>query len=346
MNKNLLFSLLILVCLKINAQERSHPEKNVVKNNYETDGKGKPKNTMYRTVEFLSENALLRGRLYNCSTIEKSPVIIMAHGYSATIEGMAADRYAEAFCKAGFAVLLYDHRNFGISDGEPRQQVNRWLQARGYRDAVNFVTTLSEIDSSKIALWGDSMSGGEVIVVAAIDHRVKVVVAQVPACGGELPPPDVDQSLFKSISDTFHNGNVAGTPETTLGPMPVVSFDQATIPSMLKPLTAYRWFIEYGGRYNTKWKNNVTHVEPDVPTKFNPVLCIPHIKAALLMVVAYDDEMENANSDIARSAYRAAPQPKKLVEVDGGHFGIIHYPSPLFNQASEAQIDFLNQRLK
>lgn len=97
----------------------------------------------------------------------------MAHGYSATIHGMCADRYAEAFCKAGFAVLLYDHRNLGISDGEPRQQTNKWIQARGYRDAINFVTTLSEIDHSKIGLWGDSMSGGEVMVVAAIDQKGK-----------------------------------------------------------------------------------------------------------------------------------------------------------------------------
>jgi hypothetical protein len=325
-----IFSFLIYICLKFNAVEGGYLEKNGVKINYEIYGKGEPKNRMYKTVEFLSENAILRGRLYTCSTIEKSPIIIMAHGYSATIEGMAADRYAEAFCKAGFAVLLYDHRNFGISDGEPRQQVNKWIQARGYRDAINFVTTLSEIDHSKIGLWGDSMSGSEVIVVAAIDHRVKVIVAQVPACGSELPPPDPDGGLFKSITDTFLHGDVAGTPETTLGPMPVVSFDQETIPSMLKPLTAYRWFIEYGGRYNTKWKNNVTHVEPNVPVKFNSVLCIPHIKAALLMVIAYDDEMEGANSDVSRQAYRIAPYPKKLVEVDGGHFGIIHYPRSTF----------------
>ena len=60
----------------------------------------------------------------------------MAHGLSATISGMTADRYAEVFRDAGFAVLLFDHRNFGISDGEPRQQINKWVQARGYRDAM------------------------------------------------------------------------------------------------------------------------------------------------------------------------------------------------------------------
>lgn len=57
--------------------------------------------------------------------------MIMAHGFSATINGMTADRYAEVFHNTGFAVLLYDHRNFGISDGDPRQQINPWIQARG-----------------------------------------------------------------------------------------------------------------------------------------------------------------------------------------------------------------------
>lgn len=272
----------------------------------------------YKIVEFPSENATLRGRLYCSEKSYKLPIVIMAHGYSATIEGMCADRYAEKFYNKGFAVLLYDHRGFGISDGEPRQQTNKWIQARGYGDAINYVTTLSAIDTSKITLWGDSMSACEVIVVAAIDHRVKGVIAQVPAFGDELPPDDLDDKLFNSIRETFLYGNVEGTPETTIGPMPVVSFDQESVPSMLSEITAYRWFIEYGGRYNTKWENRVTHVVPNVPIKFNAVICIPNIKAALLLVVSYDDEMEGANSDITRHAYEIAPNPKKLIEVDGG----------------------------
>ena len=75
-------------------------------------------------IEFPSEGAALRGLLYLTEArSRKPPVIIMAHGTSATIY-MVADKYAEAFCRAGFAVLLYDHRNFGRSGGEPRQQIN------------------------------------------------------------------------------------------------------------------------------------------------------------------------------------------------------------------------------
>lgn len=311
-----------------------------------TDIHSPNRNTMYQNIEFQSEGATLRGRLYSPENkAPKLPVIIMAHGYSATIEGMVADRFAEVFCNSGFAVLLYDHRNLGISEGEPRREINRWTQARGYRDAIDFVSTLPGIDTTRIGLWGDSMSGDEVIFVAAMDHRVKTVVAQVPACGREMPPPDPDGSLFEQLKSTFWHGDIS-TPETRLGPMPVVSFDQQSIPSLLKPLTAYRWFIEYGGRYNTGWVNHATYVTPKVPVKFNSVIGIPYIKAALLMMVAHDDEMPGANSDVARYAFSLAPEPKQLVEIEGGHFGLLYHPGTLFDEASATQADFFVRHLK
>jgi dienelactone hydrolase len=81
---------------------------------------------MIKNVEFPSEGATLRGLLFLPESQSKTlPVVIMAHGTSATVT-MVADKYAEAFSRAGLAVLLYDHRNFGRSDGEPRQEINPW----------------------------------------------------------------------------------------------------------------------------------------------------------------------------------------------------------------------------
>jgi dipeptidyl aminopeptidase/acylaminoacyl peptidase len=113
----------------------------------------------------------------------------MSHGTSATIT-MVADRYAEVLHDAGFAVLLYDHRNFGISDGEPRGEISLWIQARGYRDAIDFVSSLPEIGPSRVAIWGDSFSAGLVLVVGTCDDRVKAIVSQTTACGPTMPPPE------------------------------------------------------------------------------------------------------------------------------------------------------------
>ena len=68
---------------------------------------------MIKGVEFPSEGAILRGLLFLPEAqAHKPPVIIMAHGTSATVS-MVADRYTESFRCAGFVVLLYDHRNSG-----------------------------------------------------------------------------------------------------------------------------------------------------------------------------------------------------------------------------------------
>ena len=189
------------------------------------------------------------------------------------------------------------------------------------------------------------MSGGEVIVAGAIDARVKAILAQVPACGAAPPPPDPDGQLFASLRDILLEGNINSLPQTISKPLPVVSYDQLNNPSLLLPLTAFRWFMEYGSRYGTKWENWGTRVAPDVSTPFHPALCTPHLQAALQMLVAYEDEIAGANSDVARLVFELAPGPKELIEMDGGHFGLVYYPSELFEQAVTAQKDFLAKHL-
>jgi hypothetical protein len=59
------------------------------------------------------------------------------------------------------------------------------------------------------------------------------------------------------------------------------------------------------------------------------------------MVLSPQDEMPGANPVVARATYGLAPEPKELFEIGGGHFGIIHYPSALFDLSSRVQSEFL-----
>ena len=63
------------------------------------------------------------------------------------------------------------------------------------------------------------------------------------------------------------------------------------------------------------------------------------------MMIAPDDEMPGANPAVSRAAYDTVPGPKELVEIDGGHFGLLHHPSVLFDETSRAQRDFLLRTL-
>jgi uncharacterized protein len=300
---------------------------------------------MIQPVEFRSEGATLRGVLYLPDGYSAPrPAVVMAHGTTATIK-MVIDRYAEAFAAAGFAALTYDHRNLGVSDGEPRQEINPWVQARGYKDAISYVSTRTEVDPSRIAVWGDSYSGTQAIVLAAIDSRVRAVLAQCPVCGSRAGAPDPSGAKFAAISRTLLEGDVSGTPETTTGPLPVVSFDQIRHASLLKPISAFRWFMEYGGRHGTRWVNDVTRVIPATPAPFSPALCAPHVLCPILMMVAPDDEMVHCNYDVARATYDAVPGAKEWHEIAGGHFGLLWYPGPIFDEAARVQVDFLVRHL-
>ncbi|WCO00274.1 alpha/beta hydrolase [Psychroserpens ponticola] len=302
---------------------------------------------MFRNIEFKSQGAILRGRLYLLENkSKKSPVVIMAHGFTTTINGMTADKYAERFREEGFAVILYDHRNFGISDGEPRQEINFWIQSRGYIDCIDFVTTQPEIDTSKVAVWGASLSAREAFLVGSVDERVKAIINQIPAYGDDFPTEDKDSKLYSFAKETVLTDKILDLPHTITRQMPIVSSDQIGTPSALSEITAYRWFIEYGGRYGTNWKNIVSFSNTEIPSKFHIGQCSEHLKAPILMVVANNDEMEGSSNEVTNRIFKMIKKPKELIEVDGGHFGLLHYPSSIFDKSSQVQVDFLNKYFK
>jgi dienelactone hydrolase len=135
-------------------------------------------------VSFKVDGTALSAWLYLPNKYRPShPCVIMAHGFGGTRDH-GLEPYAARFCKAGYAVLVFDYRYFGDSDGEPRQLI--WIpdQLKDWQSAIDFARSRKEIDRQKIALWGTSFSGGHVIVTAAKDHGIRCVSAQCPGLDG------------------------------------------------------------------------------------------------------------------------------------------------------------------
>src|SRR4030088_2313129 len=107
-----------------------------------------------RDIEFDAEGVTLRGWFYAAEgTSPPGAAVIMAHGFSAVKE-MYLDSFAEVFAAAGLNALVFDNRNFGASDGEPRQEIDPWQQVRDYRHAITYAATLDEVDATRIGIWG------------------------------------------------------------------------------------------------------------------------------------------------------------------------------------------------
>jgi uncharacterized protein len=107
-----------------------------------------------------------------------APVVVMAHGLSGTRrDGLGP--FAARFAAAGIAALLFDHRGFGDSDGEPdRFDPDRQLD--DWRAAIACARSLAGIDPGRVATFGSSMGAGNALAAAAADPRVAAAISQVP----------------------------------------------------------------------------------------------------------------------------------------------------------------------
>ena len=295
----------------------------------------------YKNIDFLSNEIILRGRLYPSTHPQLSPFIVMAHGTSANIT-MGINNYASKFQEAGFNVLLYDHEGMGLSDGEP-QVMNPWIQARGYKNACKYIKSISHLHNNKIFIWGESFSGMLVLVVGALIKNISGIIAVTPSCGIDIINFKHKLIDFKKLKDIFSLGNLDNYETDVIGPIPVVSLDQKKLPSLLKPKEAYNWFIASSKSSEIKWKNKITRVIPKTEVPFSSQLTAPFIKVPTLIITGKNDEIEQANPIVQKNVYDNISSPKELIEIDGGHFGCLYPDSAIFLDNLNNKLNFLKK---
>jgi fermentation-respiration switch protein FrsA (DUF1100 family) len=271
-----------------------------------------------RDIEFNAEGTVLRGWFYTAGGAGTAPAVVMAHGFSAVKE-MYLDKFAEVFAGAGLNVLVFDNRCFGASDGEPRQEIDPWAQVRDYRHAITYASTLPEVDPARIGIWGSSYSGGHVLVVAAIDRRVKAVVSQVPLVSGHDNLRALVRSDFiAGLREQFDADRLARFRGEPPAMVPVVAEDPLA-PSALPTPDSWQWFTETGKNLAPAWRNEVTLRSVEMFTEYEPASYLPYISPTpLLMLVAFGDHL--VPSELATAAFSRAHEPKQLIVLPGGHF--------------------------
>ncbi len=274
------------------------------------------------------------------------PALVMAHGFSAT-RHMGLAGFAEVFCAAGFAVLVYDHRCLGDSGGEPKQEINPWAQARDYRYAISWLAGRPDIEAARIGIWGSSFSGGEVLVVGAVDPRVKVVIANVPFAGTSTDIPlegrDERFAAMRAALDDESGAGPADSTDPPVGPMSVVLASGAHPGgrAFLPQPESTAWFEAVGGA-GSGWQNTFTLRGFSGQPPFDPAVAVPYIAPRpLLMVVASGDRVAPAENALA--SYAIAGEPKQLELLEGHHF--VPYSGEAFERAAAVMRDFLRTYL-
>lgn len=303
---------------------------------------------MREDVEFLTEDGVtLRGWHYSPEgssggTDGPAPLVVMSHGYSATKE-MYLDDFAEHFAAGGLGVLVYDNRNLGASDGEPRGEIDPWQQIRDYRTAITWAATQPWADPERIGIWGSSYSGGHVLVVAALDRRVKCVVSQVPLVSGlanarRLIRADVFAGL-RAMFDADRADRYAGKDPAMIQ---VVWDKEPTEACALPTEDSHDFFLGPILERATTWRNEVTLRSVEMFVEYEPGAYIADIAPTpLMMVVAAKDHLTVA--DLTLEYFERARQPKELLVLPVGHFDA--YVGESFATSAPAQLRWFRTHL-
>ncbi len=141
----------------------------------------------HEDVSYYSEGERISGilRLPDRAESAPYPAVVQGPGWLGLKDARLYHPYHEALTSAGIAVLIFDYRGFGSSEGAS----DLLLPSRQLEDLVSAVTYAAsrpDIDEDSIGVFGSGgTGGGNAVMLAAADPRVRCVVSQVPVADGE-----------------------------------------------------------------------------------------------------------------------------------------------------------------
>lgn len=294
--------------------------------------------TQREDIRFPSGDDLISAWLYRPPGGGPAPLLVMAHGLGA-VRSMRLDAYAERFSAAGYACLVFDYRNFGDSEGRPRQVLDVGMQLADWAAAVDYARTVPGVDPDRIALWGTSFAGGHVIATAAQLPGVAAVVAQCPFTDGIASARTVTNPLItarittRAVRDVLASkrgrppvmvatagrpGEVAlmNTPDTYAGYLRLVP-DGVDLPNEVAARIALQVFTYRPGRLT------------------------PKIACPILFCVCEADSVAPASATLRHAAKAPRGEVKLYPE---GHFAI--YVDDAFERVVADQLAFLDKHLR
>lgn len=293
-------------------------------------------------VSFSSGTATCRAWLYRPagSTEQRMPCIVMAPGLGGTRDAGLAP-YARKFADARHAVLLFDYRHFGTSEGEPRQLFSIPRQLEDWASAIAYARAIDDVDPKRIALWGTSFSGGHVVVAAASDGQIAAISAQCP--------------VMDAFAATVNFARYAGFGQfLKLGVFGMVDQLRAMLrrkpiyipliapPGQLAAMSTDDAVSGYQAIVPPAWRNEICARYALTISGYRPIAYARRIACPALIQVCTRDSV--APPEAALATARKLGAKVRLEQYDCGHFDI--YVGEHFKRASEAQLAFFNRVLQ
>lgn len=216
------------------------------------------------------------------------------------------------------------------------------LQTRDYSDAFDFAASLPDVDASKVVYWGTSMSGGTSVCAAAIDKRIKGVIAQGPFVSGQVV---AERTIAKHPMIFENRAAVKSGQAPIMIPISAESIEEiesGESNAVLQDVDIFPYQKEQLARGQIREKEVALNSLFNMMS-FDPRANIHRVSPTpLLMVLAEDDKVIKTQSQLLM--FEMAQEPKQLHIIKGaGHFGM--YYGEMFEDNIQAQLNFLKSIL-
>lgn len=300
-----------------------------------------------RTVHFPAvDGTRLEGWLFLPTGVGRAPLVVMAPGLGGTKDGFL-ESFAWSFVDRGLAVLIFDYRGFGGSQGLPRHWVAPPRHREDYEAALRFAQSqLGDcVDASRIGLWGSSFSGGTALVTAAGRDDVRALVAQCPYL---KTPPQLEPRGLSLVRFVL----CAMLDMLPLLPPIYVPLFGRPGQWVFAPSTENPSVDDVGGALGSDfwrllpkpplggWENRMLARGLTTLDQFVPLDEVSKVKCPVLFVAALRDDM-------VPSAYVVQAHElctgSELVRYDCGHFDL--YAGSVHAHNARSQADFLARAL-
>ncbi len=133
------------------------------------------------SISFDSYGDKVKADLYlpeNSASGEKRPVVIVTPPATGVKE-QTAGLYAHKLSEKGFVAIAFDPRGWGESEGR-KSYLSPYRIAEDLRNAINYATTLDEVDDNHIFNLGICMGAAIAGMETAFDSRVKALATISP----------------------------------------------------------------------------------------------------------------------------------------------------------------------
>jgi hypothetical protein len=177
--------------------------------------------------------------------------------------------------------------------------------------------------------------------IGVFDDRVRAVIAHTPVCGNNATKFDESPEKFEWLRQNWSGLDLSTVPVRELA-VRMSRLHEGEGPVIVEGGAAVSYVTRMRQKYATEWSNQVFILQRKLEAQFNEQrLPAKHLKVPTLFVIAKDDEVPLCELATNRQCFDLIEAPKEIVEIKGGHFGLIYQGSEPYRQAVEADIKFL-----